>query len=152
MIIGRYPPHLVVQCRHDRDGISDGVNIGKGHRDLANSGQTTFDGLGAKVVELELDIITVGTAATPFFDLLVHRTRNKVTRGQIFEVWGIALHKALAIFVEQNTPLATYPLGNEYPSTINTSGVKLPKLEVLQGDARAGGHAQAIASINKGVG
>src|SRR5699024_12000043 len=60
-----------------RDGIFDGIHVGKGHCNFANRGQTTHDGVCTQVVEFEFDVITIGATATAFFDLLVHRTRSE---------------------------------------------------------------------------
>src|SRR5690606_27862237 len=100
-IIGWDSPHLVMNRRHDGDGILDGVDVRELDRDLADRRQPLRDRLGAEMVELEVDVVAVRAAAPPFLDLLVHRAAYQVARRQSLESRRMALHEALDVLVEQ---------------------------------------------------
>ena len=56
------------------------------------------------------------------------------------------LHEPLALAVTQDAALSTRPLSDQAPSTIDTSGMELHKLKVLQGQPGTGNHGIAITS------
>jgi len=97
-------------------------------------------------------MVFVRATATALFNFLVHRPRDKVARCQVFKSWGIALHKPLAIAVEQNAALSAHAFGNQHARARDARGVELPELHVFERNARTGGHAHAIAGIDKGIG
>ena len=111
-----------------------------------------MDGLGAQVVELEQHVVLVRTAATAFLDLLVHGARHEVARRQVFQGRRIALHEALAVAVEQDGAFAAAAFGQQHAGAGHAGRVELPELHVLQRNAGARGHAQAVAGVDEGVG
>ena len=111
-----------------------------------------MDGLGAQVIQLEQNVVLVGSAATAFLDFLVHATGHEVTRGQVLQGGGVALHEAFAIGVEQDGSFTTAAFGQQHARAGHAGGVKLPELHVFQRDAGARRHAQAVTGVDEGVG
>ena len=131
MDVGRDAAHLVVDGGHHRDGLFGDVDIGKVVANLVHRRQSFHDGLGTKVIELQMHIVFVGATASTFFDFLVHATRDKVARGQILQSRCVTLHEALTVAVEQNRALATAAFGEQHASTGHARGVELPKLHIF---------------------
>ena len=104
------------------------------------------------MVELEQHVVLVGTAATAFLDFLVHGAGHEVARSQVLQRRGVALHEAFAIAVEQDGAFATAAFGQQHARAGHAGGVELPEFHVLQRDASACGHAQAVAGVDEGVG
>src|SRR5690606_16430193 len=150
MDVGGDATHLIVNGRHDGNGILDRVDVGELDGDLANRGQTLHDGFGAQVVELQHHIAAVATAAT-FLDFLVHGAGHEIARCEVLEVGGITLHEALAVLVQQNAALATHTLGDQHARAGHAGGVELPELHVLQGNAGTSSHAQTVTGVDEGV-
>ena len=152
VIVGGDATHLVVAGGHDRDRFLDRVDVGELAGDFANARQTLFDHVDAEMVELEQDIVGVLAGAAAFLDLGGHGARYDVAAGEVFHVGRVALHEALAVFVEQITALAAHAFGDQHTGTGDTGGMELPELHVFERDAGAGRHAQAIAGVDEGVG
>ena len=104
------------------------------------------------MVELHQDVVLVGTAATAFLDLLVHRAGHEVARCQVLQGGRVTLHETLTIAVQQDGAFAAAAFGQQHARAGHAGGVELPELQVLQRDARACGHAQAVAGVDEGVG
>ncbi len=138
--------------RHDRNRIFDRIDAAEADGDLADARQAVVDHFRAKVVELEQHVVFVRTAAAAFVDLDRHGARHHVARGEVLHGRRVALHEALTIGVEQIAALAANPLGDQHPGTRHAGGVELPELHVLERNAGAGTHAQAVAGVDKGVG
>ena len=150
--VGRDAAHLVVDGGHDGNRLLGHVHVGEVVTDLLHRGQALADGVRAQVVELHQDVVLVRTAATAFLDLLVHRAGHEVARCQILQGGCVALHEALAVAIQKDSALATAALGQQHARAGHAGGVKLPELQVLQGNAGACRHAQAVAGVDEGVG
>ena len=97
-------------------------------------------------------VVFVRANATAFFNLLIHRARYEVTRRQVFQRRRIALHKALAVGIAQNTAFTTHAFGNQYACARHAGRVELPELHVLQRNACARCHAETVARIDERIG
>src|SRR3990167_6839142 len=150
--VGRDAAHLVVDGGHDRDRFARDVHVGEVHADLVHRRQALVDGLGAQVVELEQHVVLVGAAATAFLDFLVHAARDEVARCQVLQRGRVALHEALAVAVEQDRAFTAAAFGQQHTRAGHAGGVELPELHVLQRDAGARRHAQAVTGVDEGVG
>ena len=78
--------------------------------------------------------------------------RDHIAAGEVFGIGRIALHEALAVFVDEITALTTHALGNQRTGTRNAGWVKLPELHVFQRKSGAQREPQAIASIDERIG
>ena len=150
--VGGHPAHLIVDRRHDRDRLADAVDIRELERDLADRRQPLEDHVGAEVVELQQHVILERTAAATLLDLLVHRAADDVARREILEVRRVALHEALAVAVEENPALAAHAFGDQHAGARDAGRMELPELHVLERDAGARRHAEAVAGIDERVG
>jgi len=97
-------------------------------------------------------VIFVLAATAPFEDFHRHRARHHVTARQILGVGRVALHKAFTVGIEQNPALAAHAFGNQYACAGDAGRMELPEFHILQRNTGAHRHAEAIASIDKGIG
>src|SRR5690606_5743026 len=125
--------------------IGDRVHVGEFFGNLADTGQTLVDYVGAEVIELEEYVIAVLARAAAFLDLGRHRARDHVAARQVFHRRRVALHEALAVLVEQKAAFAAHTFGDEHARAGDTGRMKLPELHVLQRNAGARGHAEPVA-------
>src|SRR5690606_13621895 len=149
--IGRDAAHLIVNGRNDRNGILDGIDVRELDGNFANGRQALHDGFRTQVVQLQNHIAAVATATT-FLDFLVHGPGHEIARCEVLQVGRITLHEAFAILVAQDAAFATHTFSDKHAGTSHTRGVELPKFHVLERNARAGSHAQAVTGVDEGVG
>jgi hypothetical protein len=150
--VRRDSAHLVVHRRHYRDRVLHRVDVRELLRDLADAGKALLDGFVPQVVELEEHVVGVLAHPAPFLDLGRHRARDHVARGQVLHGRRIALHEALAVLVEEISALAAHALGDEDAGARHAGRVELPELHVLERDAGARGHAEAVAGVDERIG
>ncbi|MNV10168.1 hypothetical protein D3C71_1006820 [compost metagenome] len=150
--VGRHATHLVVDGGHHRNRFLGDVHVGEVDADFVHRRQAFMDGVCTQVVELEQDVVLVGTAAATFLDFLVHAAGHEVARGQVLHGGRITLHEALAVAVEQNSAFATAAFGQQHAGAGHARGVELPELHVLQRNAGTCRHAQAVTGVDEGVG
>ena len=150
--VRRNAAHLVMDRRHDRNRLLDRIDVRELDRDLADRRQPLDDHLGAEVIELQQHVVLVRTAAAPFLDLLVHRARDDVARREVLQVRRIALHEALAVRVEQDPAFAAHAFGDQHAGARDAGRMELPELHVLERNAGARGHAEAVAGVDERVG
>ena len=145
--VARNATHHVMDSRHHRYRLADGIHIGEFDRR-----QSLDDDLGTEVVELEQHMILLRPAAAALLDLLVHRPGDNVARGEILQVGSVALHEALAIDVEKDTAFAAHTLGDQHASGIDAGRMELPHFHVFERDAGTRSHAQPVTSVDERVG
>jgi hypothetical protein len=150
--VGRDAAHLVVDGRDDRDRFLGRIDVGELVADLQDRRQALADGVRADVAQVQQHVVLVRTDAAAFLDLLVHRARDEVARRQVLQGRRIALHEAFAVRVDQDTALAAHALGDQDARAGHAGRVELPELHVLQRQAGACRHAQAVAGVDEGVG
>ncbi len=100
------------------------------------------------MIQLEFDVVAVGPAAASLQNLEHHGARDNVAPCQVLRVRRIALHEALAIFIDEVTALSSTPLGNQRPGPVDASRVKLPHLHILSRDAGAQRHTHAVTGVD----
>jgi hypothetical protein len=101
--------------------------------------------------DIEQDVVGPVNAA-PFADLQVNGPADDITRGQVFNVGGVALHKALAFVVDENAALAAHRLGDEDAQLVNAGGVELEELHILNRQPAAHDDGRAVTGVSVGVG
>jgi hypothetical protein len=63
--------------------------------------------------KLKMNVVSVGPYATAFENLEIHTARYNVPASEVFCSWGVALHEALALAVEEVSAFTTGALGDE---------------------------------------
>src|SRR5690349_24692949 len=120
------------------DGLLGDINSRENGSSLRNTGETLVKDRGGQVRELEVDVILLGTDTTAFTDLHGHRTGDNITRGQILGSGSITLHETLSLGVQEVSTLTAGALGDQASSTIDSGGMELDKLQILEGEAGTG--------------
>lgn len=59
--------------------------------------------LSREVVQLQVDVVLIGTDTSTLHDLDGHRARHHIARGQVLRNRGVSLHKSLALRIHQET-------------------------------------------------
>ncbi len=104
------------------------------------------------MLKVQVNMVSVISYPSSRPDLHRHRATHDVTRGEIFSVWGIPLHKTLPIGIGQKTALTARALCDEATRSINPCRVKLNKLHVLQWQARPQDHGIPVSGTRMGGG
>ena len=102
--------------------------------------------LGWKMVQVQVNVVIVGTHTTALQDLHGHRAGHDVTRGQILSSGRIAFHEALTFTVPKDTAFTSAALGHQATSAIDSSWVELDKFWVFDWESSSGDHTAAITS------
>ena len=152
MDVGRNAAHLVVDRRHDRDRLLRDVDVGEVVADLEHARQPLHDGLGAEVGHVEDDVVLVRTAAAPGVYLQRHRAGHHIAAGEVLRGRRVALHEALALGIGEIAAFAAATFGQQHAGARDAGRVELPEFHVLERQAGARRHAEAIAGVDEGVG
>mmetsp|Transcript_20512 Transcript_20512/g.52063 ORF Transcript_20512/g.52063 Transcript_20512/m.52063 type:complete len:434 (+) Transcript_20512:262-1563(+) len=154
LVVGGDASHVVVHRGKHRDGLFGDVHAGEDGSGLGDARQTLGEHIGRQVVEVEVDVVLVGAHAAPLVDLLRHRTRDNIARGEVLRRRGVPLHEALSLRVAQDATLAARALGDQAARAVDASRVELHELEVLQRQPRARHHRVAVAGarVRRGCG
>jgi len=139
--IGGQATHHVVAGWNNRDGLLDRIRVGESTGELQDTRQAKVQRLFAQVIQLQVDVILVGTASATLKNFENHGARHHVTPRKVFGVGRIAFHETLAFAVNQVAALTTAALGNKGPGTMNTGGMELPHLHILDGNTCPQRHA-----------
>src|SRR5690554_4991548 len=150
--VGRNTAHHVVTGRNHRNRLFNRVNVSKGTGQLTDTRQTQVQGFFTQVIQLQKNVILVGTTAATFKNLQNHGTGHNVTAGQVFGVRSITLHEALAFGVDQVTTLTPATFSYQNTGTVDTGRVELPHFHVLNRVAGTQRHADTVTGVDQGVG
>ena len=74
MIVGRYPTHIVMNRRNDRDRLPPQIDASKDLRVFSDARQPFRQDFGVEMVEMEIDMIAILADAPPLADFHRHRT------------------------------------------------------------------------------
>ena len=152
LVVGRDASHVVVHSRQHRNGLLGDIDTSKNSSGLGNTGQALGKQLGGEVVQVKVDVVLLRANTATLADLHGHGAGHDVARGQILGRRRVALHEALALTVLQVSSLTTAALGDEAASSVDTGGVELHELRVLQRDARTHAHCVAVSRACVGAG
>ena len=86
MNIGRNTAHHVVTGGHNGNRLLYRIHVSKGSGQLKNAGQFCIQHFLTEMIELELDMISMLTAASPFQYFQYHRSGNNIASGKILGV------------------------------------------------------------------
>lgn len=138
--------------RHDRHGLDDGIDAEVGAGELGDVRQLGLEDLGAEVRAVEQHVVLVRAGAAALRDLLDHAARDDVTRGEVLDGRGVALHEPLAAGVAEDRALAARALGEEDAEAGQAGRVELEELHVLQRELLAPDDPDAVAREGVRVG
>ena len=138
--------HIVVHRRRYGQRFSRQINAGKNLAAFGDPRQPLTQHLGINVIQMQVDVVTVGAYAAAFAHFQRHRTADNVARCKVLSTWSVTLHEALAFAVCEVTTLAARALCDQHARAVNTGRVELYKLHILQRQAGAEDHAATIAS------
>ena len=149
---GRDTAHHVVTGWDNRDRLFNRVNVRKGTGQFEDTRQTGFEYFFTQMVELQFRVRPPrAVAAATFTDFDHNRTRDHVTTGQVLRVRGIALHKALAMFIQQITAFTTAAFCHQHARARNAGRVELPHFHILHRNTGTQRHTHAVAGVDMSV-
>jgi hypothetical protein len=148
--VGWDTTHVVMDSGDDWDGFLSHINTSENVSSLRNTRESFLEGVGRQVVQVKVDVITLGTNTSALNDFHGHGSWDDVTRGEILGIRGITLHKALTVLITKDTTLTTAALSHEATGTIDASRVELNELGVLKRKASADSHSTTITSASVG--
>ena len=143
--------HIVMDGREDWDGLLGGIDTGEDVSSLKDTWESLMDLLGRQMVQVEVDVIGIGSNTTSLKDLHGHGSGDDVTRGQVLSIGGVSLHEALSFTVSEDTTLTTAAFSHEAASTIDSSWMELNELGVLNGKASSGDHTTTVTGASMGA-
>ncbi len=114
-------------------------------RRLGDARQPLLDNLGPQVLEVQVDVIRLGTDAATLADFDGHGTTDDIAGRQVLCVRCIAFHEALAVGIGEVASLAAHALRYQATRAIDARRVKLYEFHVLHREARTQDHTAAIA-------
>jgi hypothetical protein len=150
--VGGDTSHVVMDGGEYGDGLLGGVDTSENVSSLKDTRETFVESLWGQVVQMQVDVITIGSTTAAFKDFHGHGAGDDITGSKILDIGSIPLHEALTVFVTENTTFTTAALGHEAASSIDTRGVELDKLGVHNGEASTRDHAATITSAGVGGG
>ncbi len=145
VVVTRNAPHVVVNGGQYRDGLFRYIDAREYAGRLGDTGKPLVDHAGPEMLEMQIDVIVLGTYATTFADLHGHRAAHDVARGEVLRVRGITLHEALTLPIRQITTLAARAFGNQTAGAVDTRRVELHELHVLQREPGAQRHGVTVS-------
>src|ERR1700746_2135322 len=102
--------------------------------------------------EMQEDVVALRPAAAALTDFDLDRPADDVACAEIFGVWRIALHEALALGICQIPAFAARALGDQASCAIDAGRMKLDELHILQWESRAQGHCISVAGADMRLG
>merc|ERR1712086_509269 len=105
--------HVVVHCWQNRCWFLGYIHTCKDLCRLRNSRKTLGESLRRKVIQVQIDVILVGTNASALSNLQRHCSTHDVAGGQILCCWRIASHERLSFTVTQDATLPTTTFGQK---------------------------------------
>ena len=150
VVVGGDTTHVVMHGGQYRDGFLGHIDTGKDGSSLTDTGQPFGEEVGGQVVQMQVDVILLGTDAPSLPNFHRHGPTNDVATGQILGTGRVPFHEPLALGVAEDATLSTTTLGDETAGTVDAGGVELDELGVLIGQAGAHGHGIAISGAGVG--
>ena len=147
VMVGGDTTHVVVDGGQDGDGFLGHIDAGKDGGRLTDTGQPLGEKVGGQVVQVQVDVILLGSDAPSLPNFHRHGPTDDVAAGQILGTGGVPFHEALALGVAEDATLSTASLGDETAGPVDAGGVELDELGVLVGQAGAHGHGIAVAGV-----
>lgn len=144
--VRRDTTHVVVHSRQDRNGLLGSIDTGENVSRLNDTRKSLEESLRGQMVQVKMDVISLRSDTSTLENLHGHRTRDDISGGKILGSGSISLHESLTIAVSQDATFASAALGHEAASAVDTRGVELDELGVLNRKASSSNHATTVTS------
>ena len=144
--VRRDTTHVVMDSGEDGNGLLGGINTGKDVSGLNNTRKSLEESLLRKMVEMKMNVIAIGTDTSTLKNLHGHRTGDDVSGGEILSCRSVSFHESLTFAVSENTTFTSAALSHEAAGTVDTSGMELDELGILDREASSGDHTTTVTS------
>mmetsp|Transcript_14923 Transcript_14923/g.28470 ORF Transcript_14923/g.28470 Transcript_14923/m.28470 type:complete len:393 (-) Transcript_14923:204-1382(-) len=134
----------------DRNRLLRHIHSRKNSSRLANARQPLLQKIRWQMIQMQINMILLGSHSPPLPNLHGHGPRHDVSTGQVLGAGGIPLHEPLPLRIPQDASLSATPLRDEAPSAVNPRGVELHELGVLVGQPRPHGHGVPVPGARVG--
>ena len=124
MVVSGYATHVVMHGWQYRYRLLSYIHTGKNFRALGDSRQAFIDNFWAKVLQMQVDMISFRPYSATFIDFHRHGSAYHIPRCEILGVGSVALHKAFTLGVGQIAAFTANTLGYQTAGTVNTGGVE----------------------------
>mmetsp|Transcript_18006 Transcript_18006/g.26865 ORF Transcript_18006/g.26865 Transcript_18006/m.26865 type:complete len:362 (+) Transcript_18006:835-1920(+) len=154
VVVGGDSTHVVVHGGKDRNGLLGHVHSRKDGSRLGNTRQTLREQVSWKMIQVQVDVILLGSHATSLANLHGHGATDNVSGRKILGRGSVAFHEALTVCIAQDSSLTAASFRDETARPVNSGGVELNELSVLVREAGSESHGVSIAgaSVRRGAG
>ena len=128
----------------DWNGLLGGINAGKDVCSFENTGEAFMNLLRRQVVQVKVDVISVGAHTTSFEDFHSHRAGDDVSGCKILCVGGIPLHESLTLAIPEDSTFSTAALSHEAASAIDAGRMELYELGILNWETSSSDHTTTV--------
>mmetsp|Transcript_13059 Transcript_13059/g.24770 ORF Transcript_13059/g.24770 Transcript_13059/m.24770 type:complete len:462 (-) Transcript_13059:507-1892(-) len=144
VVVCRDATHVVMHSRDDWDWLLCDVYASKDSSGLTDTWQSLRQKLWRQVVKMQVDVVLLLADSSSLSDFHGHGSGDDISTGQVLCSWSITLHESLSLAVSENPSFASRALCDQAARAVDPSGVKLDKLQVLQGNACPGSHRPSV--------
>ena len=137
-----------MHSRQNRDWLFRQIDTRKDARAFRNTRQPQIKRLRRQVVEVQVDVVAIGTHTAPFTDFHCHAARHHIAGGEIFVGRRVPLHKPLTLGIGEVSTFATRTFSNQTARAVDPCWMELNKLHILQRQTLTRDHAAAVAGAS----
>ena len=126
--------HVVVNGRKDRDWLACDIDACEDRGSFGDTWESLRQKLRGQVVEVKVDVVSVGSDATSLHDLDGHRARDDVAAREILSGRRVAFHEALSLRILENAAFAAAALRDQAAGALRELQVSdmTAKVSVMQ--------------------
>ena len=132
----------------DWNGLLGGIDTGEDVCGFENTGETLVDLLRRQVVQVKVDVISLGANTAAFEDFHGHGAGDDVSGCKILCVGGIPLHKSLTLAISEDSTFSAAALSHEAASTVDTGRMELYELGILNWKPSSSNHTTTVTSAS----
>ncbi len=127
--------HRVVLSRTNRDPLFRRIDPQEVFANLFYFPEIFFDVFASQYRDVEPEVIAiVGLGTLSFAYMFCHPATDDIPGGQLLFVWFVVRHKAVTIFVEQESAVSAAALGCQDSYRYDRGRVKLYRFHISQSD------------------
>lgn len=152
LVIGGDSTHVVVDGGDDGSRLLGDVDSGEDLGGFGDTGESEGESFGWEMVEVEVDMVLLGSASTSLEDLHTHGSGDDVSGGEVLDGGSVTFHESFSEGVSEDTTLSSAALREETAGTVDSGRVELDELGVLAGESGTTEHSVTVASAGVGGG